>query len=99
MYIKKYRFIISVSSIFIIIMIDSCSRQNSADFYESKYSKKNVVLKKTNEFTITSRGDSITSIGKLRFTFATNPSGSLHAFYDELKRQFIITNRELCRTP
>lgn len=78
----------------ISFLISSCSTHSDVSFYESPSIDQDLKLHKIDQFTIQVPANTAYTIGKLRFTFATNPAGSLHAFYDELKKQFIITDRE-----
>lgn len=84
------RFLIACTTCILII---SCTDKNN-DFYKSPLNDEDLELTKIDEFIVGSSADSTNTIGKLRFTFATNPAGSLHAFYDEIKKRFLVTNSE-----
>ena len=77
----------------ICVLLISCTNSND-DFYKSDRLEKNIEIKKVDEFTLHSADDSEKLIGNLRFSFASNPAGSLHAFYDEIKKQFLITDNK-----
>lgn len=78
---------------FLILIVVSCSNKRDSDgFYKSPLVNKKLDLQKTDQFTIQPESDSDHTIGKIRFTFATSQDGNLHAFYDEIKSQFVITN-------
>ncbi len=79
---------------FIPLLFLSCSNEKSGEFYESELNDKNLSLEKINEFVVQTATNSDHTIGKLRFTFATNRTGNLHAFYDEAKSQFVITDND-----
>ena len=83
----------SIIAFFTCFLITSCA-EKSNEFYKSDLLEKNVEIKKVDEFTLHSRDDSEKLIGNLRFSFASNPAGSLHAFYDEIKKQFLIADNE-----
>lgn len=78
-------------SLFLII---SCSNKDKGGYYHSRLIDKDISLEKVEEFTIHSNADSDHTIGRIRFSFATNSEGSQHAFYDEMKKQFLITDNE-----
>lgn len=79
-----------------IILLSFCGRgrNSGSSFYQSPLVDKNLSLEKIDEFVIHAAADSGHTLGKIRFTFATNSAGSLHAFYDEMKQQFVVTDRE-----
>lgn len=79
---------------FILLVITSCSESNGSSFYESPFIEQELSLKKVDEIILQSVFVSGHTIGRLRFTFATSRDGSLHAFYDEAKKQFIISDNE-----
>lgn len=87
-----FKFLLTFFSCF---LITSCSGQSYKDFYESPLKKKNLVLEKVDELVLhNSPEEDEHKIGRLRFSFVANWNYSLFAFYDELKRQFIITDDE-----
>lgn len=78
----------------LLLLVLSCSNEDKDGYYQSRLIDKDISLEKVDEFTIHSDADSDYTIGRIRFSFATNPEGSLHAFYDEMKKQFVITDNK-----
>lgn len=82
---KLFYFIVFSLTIF------SCSNQNHD---ESRRENKNFTLNKIREITIQPISPDSNIIGRLRTRFVANRDDDLFVFYDEIARQFIITDNQ-----
>lgn len=84
----------SLYCIAFLCIIFSCSNQDYDHFYESDKRDKDFILDKVREMIIKPHSPDSNIIGRLRTRFAVNRDNNLFAFYDEIARQFLITDKE-----
>lgn len=75
-------------------ILASCSSENYKNFHESSHVNKNLTLERVDELILSNPSGDQHAIGKLRFKFVSNKDNSLFAFYDEIKRRFLITDKK-----